>query len=139
MDKRGRGRPRYSRPGGRRNIPDLTNSSGHDTSCLLTRARFAPTLEIMDVQLSADQRAFFSMAVKTGRLSREEDAVEEALLMWEERERTRAEILALVDSAEASLSHGQGRVITQESMRELADGVKQRGRALLAAEQAVSG
>jgi Arc/MetJ-type ribon-helix-helix transcriptional regulator len=92
----------------------------------------------MDVQLSADQKAFFSMAVKTGRLSREEDAVEEALLLWEERERTRAEILALVDSAEASLSRGQGRVITQESMRELADGVKQRGRALLAAEQAVS-
>jgi Arc/MetJ-type ribon-helix-helix transcriptional regulator len=92
----------------------------------------------MDVQLSADQRAFFSMAVKTGRLSREEDAVEEALLLWEERERTRAEILALVDSAEASLSHGQGRVITQESMRELAGDVKRRGRALLAAEQAAS-
>jgi hypothetical protein len=88
----------------------------------------------MDVQLSTDQKAFFSMAVKTGRLSREEDAVEEALLLWEERERTRAEILALVDSAEASLSLGQGRVITQESMCELADSVKRRGRALLAAE-----
>jgi len=79
------------------------------------------------------------MAVKTGRLSREEDAVEEALLLWEERKRTRAEILALVDSAEASLSLGQGRVITVESMRELAGDVKRRGRALLAAEQAVSG
>ena len=105
----------------------------------LTPGSSAPTLEDMDVELSADQRAFFSMAVKTGRLSREEDAVEEALLLWEERERTRAEILALVDSAEASLSHGQGRVITQESMRELAGDVKRRGRALLAAEQAVSG
>jgi Arc/MetJ-type ribon-helix-helix transcriptional regulator len=92
----------------------------------------------MDVQLSADQRAFFHMAVETGRLSREEDAVKEALLLWEERERTRAEILALVDSAEASLSHGQGRVITQESMREFANDVKRRGRARLAAEQAVS-
>lgn len=78
------------------------------------------------------------MAVETGRLSREEDAVEEALLLWEERERTRAETLALIDSAEASLRHGQGRVITQESMRELADDVKRRGRARLAAEQAAS-
>jgi hypothetical protein len=78
------------------------------------------------------------MAVATGRLSREEDATEEALPLWKERERTRAEILALVDSAEASLSRGQGRAITQESMRELADDVKRRGRARLAAEQAAS-
>ena len=89
----------------------------------------------MDVQLSADQRAFFRLALETGRLNREEDAVEEALSMWEERERARAEILALVERADASLAHGQGRVITQESMRELAGDVKQRGRARLAAEQ----
>jgi hypothetical protein len=54
--------------------------------------------------------------------------------MWEERERARAEILASVDRADASLAHGKGRVITQESMRELANTVKQRGRARLAAE-----
>jgi hypothetical protein len=92
----------------------------------------------MDVQLSADQRAFFRLASEAGRLNREEEAVEEALLMWEERERTRAQILALVGSADASLSHGQGRAITQESMRELACDVKQRGRVRLAAEQATS-
>ena len=92
----------------------------------------------MDVQLSADQKAFFRLALETGRLSREEDAVEEALVLWEERERTRAEILALADRAEESLSHGQGRVITEVSMRELSDDVKQRGRARLAAEQAAS-
>jgi Arc/MetJ-type ribon-helix-helix transcriptional regulator len=93
----------------------------------------------MDVQLSPDQRAFFRLALETGRLSSEEDAIEEALLLWEERERTRAQILALADSAEASLSHGQGRIITEASMRELASDVKQRGRARLDAEQAVSG
>jgi hypothetical protein len=87
----------------------------------------------MDVQFSADQKAFVRLALETGRLHREEDAVEEALLMWEERERTRAEILASVERADASLSHGQGRVITEESMRELANDVKQRGRARLAA------
>jgi Arc/MetJ-type ribon-helix-helix transcriptional regulator len=92
----------------------------------------------MDVQLSADQRAFVRLALETGRLNREEDAVTEALLMWEERERTRAEILASVDRAEASLSHGQGRVITQESMQELANEVKQRGRARLATKRATA-
>jgi len=45
----------------------------------------------------------------------------------EERERTRAEILAAVDVAEASLARGEGRVITRESMRELAEQVKRRG------------
>ena len=52
--------------------------------------------------------------------------------MKEERERTRAEILVAVDEAEASLARGEGRAITQESMRELAEDVKQRGRARFA-------
>ena len=88
----------------------------------------------MEVQLTPDQRAFARQAVESGRLRREEDAVNEALLLWEERERTRAEILAVVDEAEASLARGEGLVITQESMRELAEEVKRRGRARLAAE-----
>jgi hypothetical protein len=53
----------------------------------------------------------------------------------EERERTRAEILVAVDVAEASIVRGEGRIITQQSMRNLAEEVKQRGRNRLAAEQ----
>ncbi len=89
----------------------------------------------MDVQLTPDQRAFVRQAIESGRLAREEDAVKEALSLWEERERTRAEILAAVDEAEASLARGEGREITQESIRELAADVKQRGRARLAADR----
>ena len=89
----------------------------------------------MEVQLTPDQKAFVRQAIETGRLQHEEDAVKEALSLWEERERTRAEILAAVDEAEASLAGGEGRTITQESMRELAEQVKQRGRARLAAER----
>ncbi len=89
----------------------------------------------MDVHLSPDQKAFIRQAMEAGRLRREEDAVQEALSLWEERERTRTEILAAVDVAESSLARGQGRTITQQSMRELAEQVKQRGRARLAAEQ----
>jgi len=89
----------------------------------------------MAVQLTPDQQAFVRQAIETGRLRREEDALKEALSLWEERERTRAETLAAVDEAEASLDRGEGRTITRESMRELAEEVKRRGRARLAAEQ----
>jgi len=88
----------------------------------------------VEVHLTDDQKAFVRQAVETGRYAREEDAVREAMTLWEERERTRAEVLAAVDAAEASLSGGKGRAITEQSVRELADQVKERGRARLAAE-----
>ena len=90
----------------------------------------------MEVHLTPDQEAFVRQAIESGRLHRPEDAVEEALRLWEERERTRAEILAAVDAAEASLDRGEGIEVTEQSMRELAEGVKPRGRARLEAERA---
>ena len=89
----------------------------------------------MEVKLTPDQMAFVRDAIKSGRLKREEEAVQEALALWEERERRRAEILAAVNEAEASLVRGEGRIITQQSMLGLAAEVKRRGRARLAAEQ----
>jgi Arc/MetJ-type ribon-helix-helix transcriptional regulator len=88
----------------------------------------------MEVHLTPDQKAFVRQAIESGRLLREEDAVAEALSLWEERERTRAEILAAVDEAEASIARGDGCVITQDSMRDLAQDVKQRGRTRLSAK-----
>jgi hypothetical protein len=49
------------------------------------------------------------------------------------RKHAQTEILAAVDAAEAALARGEGRVITQDSMRNLAAEVKQRGRANFAA------
>ena len=89
----------------------------------------------MDVQLTPAQRAFVRLSIESGRLCREEDAVREALSLWEERERRRLEILAAVDEAEASLARGEGRQVTQESMRELAEDVKRRGRVRFASER----
>ena len=43
-------------------------------------------------------------------------------------------ISVTLDHARASIAHGEGRVVTQESMRELAAEVKERGRARLIAE-----
>ncbi len=89
----------------------------------------------MEVHLTPDQQAYIRLAIEAGRLRRAEDAVEEALLLWEERERARAEILAAVDQAERSLADGEGRGVTEQSMRELAERVKERGRRRLAVER----
>jgi len=90
----------------------------------------------MEVHLTPDQEAFIGQGISSGRFQSEADAVAEALLLWEERERARAEILAAVDMAEASLDRGDGTVITEQSMRELAEDVKRRGRVRLEAERA---
>jgi Arc/MetJ-type ribon-helix-helix transcriptional regulator len=90
----------------------------------------------MDVQLTSDQKAFARRAIESGRLHSEQDAVQEALALWEERERQRAEFLLTLDDARASLACGEGRVITAENMQQLASEVKERGRARLIAELA---
>ena len=90
----------------------------------------------MEVRLTPDQEAFVRQAIESGRLHRPEEAVAEALSLWEERERTRAEILSAVDAAEASLARGEGRVFrTEQDLRDLANEVKQRGQTRLAAER----
>jgi putative addiction module CopG family antidote len=90
----------------------------------------------MEVTLTPDQEAFVRDAIASGRLHRPEEAVRQALSMWEERERRRAEILAAVEMAEASLARGEGRLITtREDTDRLAEDVKRRGRERLAAEQ----
>jgi len=89
----------------------------------------------MEVRISPDQEAFIRRAIEAGRFGRAEDAVEEALLLWEERERKRAQFLLTLDGAKASIARGEGHLITQQSMHDLATEVKQRGRARLAADQ----
>ncbi len=92
----------------------------------------------MDVQLTSDQKAFARRAIESGRLRTEEEAVREALTLWEERERQKAEFLLTLDDARASIARAEGRLITQDSMLELAGEVKERGRARLLAELASS-
>ena len=89
----------------------------------------------MEVELTHGQQALIRQAIDTGRLHGPEEAAREAFSLWEARERRRTEILASVDIAEAAIARSEGRVITEESMRQLAHDVGQRGRARLAAEQ----
>ncbi|MGH7187564.1 MAG: hypothetical protein ACREF0_00065 [Acetobacteraceae bacterium] len=90
----------------------------------------------MEIHLPPDQEAHLTaLATSAGRSAGE--IVQEALALWEEHQNTRA-LAAFRDSldeAEASLAQGKGRVITQQSMRELAEEVHQRGLARLASEQ----
>jgi Arc/MetJ-type ribon-helix-helix transcriptional regulator len=104
----------------------------------LRRRSFSRILKAMEVQLTTDQKAFARRAIESGRLHSEQDAVQEALALWEERERQRTEFLLTLDEAKASLARGEGRIITQESMQQLAREVKERGRARLLAELTTS-
>jgi putative addiction module CopG family antidote len=81
----------------------------------------------MNVRLTPDQQAFVRDAIAVGRLHSEEEAVREALALWEERERRRAEILADIDVAEAALARGEGRELSEVSVHSLADAIKSRG------------
>ena len=75
-------------------------------------------------------------AVASGRISNEEEAVRQALWMWEDRERQRVEILAAVGGAQASITRGEGRrIASEEELQQFADDFKSRGMARLAAGQ----
>ncbi len=89
----------------------------------------------MKVTLTPDQQAIVRYAIESGRIKREEDAVQEAMTLWERRERARIELVASLDDAEASIQRDAGRAITEESMRELVDEVHHRGLARIAAQK----
>jgi hypothetical protein len=61
---------------------------------------------------------------------------QEAISLWEERERRRPEILAAVDQAEASFARGEGRrVTTHEEVAQLGVDIQRRGMTRLSAQQ----
>ena len=90
----------------------------------------------MTVDFTPDQQALVQDAIASGRLHHEEDAVRQALVLWEERERRRLEILASVEVSKVSLARGEGRTVsTREESDQLVRDITERGMARLAAEQ----
>ena len=81
----------------------------------------------MEVHPTPDQEAFIRQAIESGRLQREEDAVREALSLWEERERSQTELLAALDEAEADLQTGRFTDYTDETLLQLATELKREG------------
>jgi Arc/MetJ-type ribon-helix-helix transcriptional regulator len=61
----------------------------------------------MDVAFTPDQHAFVQKAIESGRFRRDEEAVQEALALWEKRERRRLEIVAMIDEEDASLARAE--------------------------------
>jgi len=89
----------------------------------------------MEVTLTSDQQAFIKLAVADGRLHNEEEAVQQALTLWEERERNRLDFVASLAQARASLARGEGRTLTTEAdLQGLSASIKERGRNRLAAQ-----
>ena len=82
----------------------------------------------MQITLTEAQEALVRRAVKTGRLARAEDAVTEALLLWEEQQRGREALLDSLIAGRQAIARGEGIDITPDSMRALAHDVKRRGR-----------
>jgi Arc/MetJ-type ribon-helix-helix transcriptional regulator len=90
----------------------------------------------MGVLFTEEQIDLVRRAIQNGRYQGEEDALRDALSLWEARERRRAEILAAVDQAEASGATGAGRrVATQEEASQLAADIQRRGLARLKGEE----
>jgi putative addiction module CopG family antidote len=84
----------------------------------------------MEVQFTPEQEAFIRQAIASGRLHRAEEAVQQALSLWEKQERSRVEILAALDEAEADLETAQYEDYTDSSLPLLASQLKAEARAL---------
>jgi Arc/MetJ-type ribon-helix-helix transcriptional regulator len=77
-----------------------------------------------------NRRPSFRQAIESGRLTRVEEAVQQALSLWEERERKPIEILGALEEAEADLKTGQYSDYTDETLPRLAKPLKDEARAL---------
>jgi putative addiction module CopG family antidote len=86
----------------------------------------------MQIQLTPEQSSFVDLGIQEGRFRDSEEAVRQALALWEKRERARVELLASLDLADKSLDVGEGETFTSETLHELVESVKQRGLARLA-------
>jgi putative addiction module CopG family antidote len=86
----------------------------------------------MQIELTPAQNSFVELGIQEGRFRDRDEAVRQALALWEKRERERLELLDSIDLAERSLDEGEGETYTEETLHELAKSVAERGRAKLA-------
>jgi Arc/MetJ-type ribon-helix-helix transcriptional regulator len=82
----------------------------------------------MQIILTEGQEALVRRAIESGRLARAEDALTEALLLWEEQQLAREALLVSLEAGREAISRGEGIEITRESMLALVEDVKRRGR-----------
>lgn len=85
----------------------------------------------MQIELTPDQNSFVELGIQEGRYRDREEALRDALALWEKRERARIELLASLDVAEKSLDSGEGEEYAPDSLGSLVDSVKTRGQSRL--------
>ncbi len=81
----------------------------------------------MQVELTPAQASFVDLGIQEGRFRNSEEAIREALALWEKRERARVELLTSLDSAEQALDAGEGEEYTIETLPSLVQSVQERG------------
>ncbi len=91
----------------------------------------------MQIELTPEQNSFVQHLVETGRYQSPAEAVNCAIDLWVERERARMELIAAIEEGESDIEAGEYIDLdSDEAITAMMDGVKQRGRATLAASHA---
>lgn len=82
----------------------------------------------MEVKLTPDQEALIQTAIASGRYPTAEAVVRDAIASWEERERSRFELLASLDEAEADLNAGRYTDYSDATLPKLGEELKRESR-----------
>jgi putative addiction module CopG family antidote len=82
----------------------------------------------MEVTLTPSQEAFIRQGIEAGRYRTVNEAIGEALALWESRERNRLELLSALDEAEADLASGAYTEFTDATIPQLAAELKREAR-----------
>jgi Arc/MetJ-type ribon-helix-helix transcriptional regulator len=89
----------------------------------------------MEVVLTESQQALARMAVESGRLSSIEEAGRQAMLLWEDYERERLDIVRSLEESMAAYRRGEyRRVETEEDRAQMIADIRRRGLARLQSE-----
>ena len=89
----------------------------------------------MQIELTAAQNSFVEIGIREGRFRDRDEAVRQALALWENRERARIELLTSLDAAEKALDRGEGEEHTPENLDALVAAIRTRGQSRLNGRQ----
>jgi putative addiction module CopG family antidote len=87
----------------------------------------------MEIELTPEQDSLVNLAIEQGRFQKREDAVRDALALWEKRERARIELLAEIEAGDNCSEEDDVVLDSEEAVAAFFEEIKQRGRATLAA------
>lgn len=87
----------------------------------------------MEIELTPEQDSLVNLGIEQGRLQRREDAVRDAMVLWEDRERARIELLAELEAGDSEPEENDIVLGSDEAVAAFFEDIKKRGRAKLAA------